>query len=412
MLGRFSVYGFLKNQRYFEPFLILAFLDKGLSFTLIGLLIAFREVWVNILEVPSGALADLYGRKRAMIISFCSYIVSFVVFGLAGSFWLLLTAMFFFAVGEAFRTGTHKAMIFSWLRAQNRTDERTKIYGYTRSWSKIGSAVSVVLAAVFVFVSDSYTTVFFFSAIPYVAGVVNFLGYPDYLERAAQPAKRKVFSHLWHTCQNVFTTAGLRRLLWESMGFEGLFKATKDYLQPVLQATAVVLTAGLVAARGLSEPQKTALLVGPVYMVLHILSAGASRNAHRLVARAGSEERTARQIWLAVCVLFAALVPALYFSLYPVIICGFIVLHVLQDLWRPVLISRFDSEGDEFEGATLLSLENQAKSLGTMALAPLLGFSVDLVEKHGIRGSFWPVAAVGLVIALGFRLSARNAKRS
>ena len=55
MLFRFSLYGFLKNQRYFEPFLVLIFLEKGLSFFLIGLLIGFREVVVDLLEIPSGA---------------------------------------------------------------------------------------------------------------------------------------------------------------------------------------------------------------------------------------------------------------------------------------------------------------------------------------------------------------------
>ena len=47
MLFKFSMYGFLKNQRYFEPFLILAFRAKGLSFFQIGILIAFREVCIE-----------------------------------------------------------------------------------------------------------------------------------------------------------------------------------------------------------------------------------------------------------------------------------------------------------------------------------------------------------------------------
>ena len=64
MLFRFSLYGFLKNQTYFEPFLILAFREKGLSFFQIGLLIGFREVCVNLFEVPSGAVADLYGLPQ------------------------------------------------------------------------------------------------------------------------------------------------------------------------------------------------------------------------------------------------------------------------------------------------------------------------------------------------------------
>ena len=131
----------------------------GLSYFVIGLLIAFRELMINLLEIPTGGVADLCGRRRSMIFSFVAYIISFFIFGISGLAAsaslgplgalvpLLLVAMFFFAVGDAFRTGTHKALIFSWLRLQGRTDERTKVYGYTRSWSKIGSAVSVLIAS-------------------------------------------------------------------------------------------------------------------------------------------------------------------------------------------------------------------------------------------------------------------------
>ena len=91
-----------------------------------------------------------------MMLSFAAYIASFALFGLAEGVALLFAAMALFGVGEAFRTGTHKAMIFTWLRLEGRTDDRTRVYGYTRSWSKYGSALSVVLAAVFVYYSDSY----------------------------------------------------------------------------------------------------------------------------------------------------------------------------------------------------------------------------------------------------------------
>ena len=147
VLWRFSLYGFLKNQRYFEPFLYLAFPDKGLSFAMIGLLISCREIAKNLLEIPSGAIADMWGRRRAMMLSFTAYIASFAVLGYADGLPLLFCGMALFGVGEAFRTGTHKAMIFCWLRAEGRIDERTRVYGYTRSWSQIGSAVSVIVAA-------------------------------------------------------------------------------------------------------------------------------------------------------------------------------------------------------------------------------------------------------------------------
>ena len=160
MLFRFSLYGFLKNQQYYDPFIILAFREKGLSFFQIGILIGFREICVNLLEIPTGVVADMYGRRLAMICSMLAYIVSFVVFGVSDIFWLLFVAMFFFAIGDAFRTGTHKAMIFEWLRHENRTREKTKVYGYTRSWSKTGSALSVVIAAALVFYTGRYSHIF------------------------------------------------------------------------------------------------------------------------------------------------------------------------------------------------------------------------------------------------------------
>ncbi len=408
MLLRFSLYGFLKNQRYFEPFLVLVLLEKGLSFFVIGLLIAFREVTVNAFELPSGAIADVYGRRRSMILSFTAYIASFLVFGLAQHVGLFFLAMFFFAIGEAFRTGTHKAMIFTWLRLENRIDERTKVYGYTRSWSKFGSAVSVVLATGFVFASDSYTYVFYFAIIPYVLGVINFLGYPRELdgEGKGSGSLGKVFRHLREALRVSWRGPHLRRLVLESMGFEGVFHSVKDYLQPVLQAVVVASVAVPAVMAGLTETRQTSLLVGPVYFVLYLLSAVASRQAHRVADRAGGEDRAARRLWGGTVVLFAALVVAACFEVLAVVIVAFLVLHVVQNLWRPILISRFDTYGSESQGATVLSIESQARRGATMVAAPMLGLAVDLVRGHELGGAFWPVGALGVVVSLGFFLTA------
>ena len=150
MLIRFSLYGFLKNLKFFEPVFYLILLnEKELSFTMLGLHVGFGGVCVNIMEIPSGAVADLYGRRRCMVFSFICYITSFIIFAFTKQTLFLFIAMFLFSVGEAFRTGTHKAMIFDWLRLHGRENERTKFYGITRSWSKTGSATSAVIGLIF-----------------------------------------------------------------------------------------------------------------------------------------------------------------------------------------------------------------------------------------------------------------------
>ncbi|MCZ6678849.1 MAG: MFS transporter [Candidatus Poribacteria bacterium] len=393
MLFRFSLYGFLKNQRYYEPFLILAFREKGLSFFQIGILIGFREICINLFEVPSGALADLYGRRRAMILSFSVYVVSFLLFGWSQSLITLFGGMFFLALGDAFRTGTHKAMIFDWLRLQGRDHENTKIYGYTRSWSKMGSAISVLIAGGLVFYSGNYSYIFRFSVIPYLLNIINFLGYPAVLdgERKHGFSMKAVAILLGSALKQAVHHSPLRRLMVESIGFGVMFKASKDYLQPVLKQTAILLPLLLT----LESEKRTALLVSTVYFVLHLLSSVTSRHAHRLADWQGSEEGAARFIWRVEWLLFACLLPLLWFKQYAGVIVTFVALEALQNFWRPVLVSRINLHSTPEMGATILSIESQAKSFATMLLAPLLGLAVD-----GVNG-FWPVGTVGLLIATG-----------
>lgn len=406
MMARFCLYGFLKNQRYYEPFIILFFIDQGLSFAQIGLLIGFRELCLNIGEIPSGALADLYGRRRCLMLSFISYIASFALFGLFPSYGVFFAAMFFFAIGDAFRTGTHKAMIFTWLRIQGRTNEKNKVYGYTRSWSQLGSAVSVVLATVIVLVSNDYSYLFILAIVPYVVGLLNFAFYPRELEgRPPEDVSiRCVFVHLKESLGESIKRKPLRRLMLESMAFGGVFNAVKDYLQPLLKNVALLLPLFV----SMEETRRAAIIVGIVYFVLYLASAYASQKSHKVTEYAGGEKQGSSFLWKAAFLMYLVLIPLLVFELYYWAIAGFVGLFIIQNFWRPILISRFDAFATEEKGATVLSIESQAKSISTMILAPLMGLSVDFLKDHDIGGEFWPVAATGAVIALIILATARN----
>jgi hypothetical protein len=403
MIFRFSLYGFLKNQRYFEPFLFLAFLEKGLDFTDIGLLIAVRELTTNLLEIPSGAVADVISRRFSMILSFGAYIVAFTTLGYASDMNLLYLGMVFFGVGEAFRSGTHKAMIFAWLRSQNREDERVKIYGYTRSWSKYGSAVSVALAAPIVLFTDSYEWIFLAAIVPYALNIVNFLGYPkDLNETDGVVSMAEVVRHAGRTVSDSVRRPRLRRLFFESMGFDGVFAATKDYLQPILAALALTLAVSWITLEDWSETQQAALLVGPVYIVLHLLSGAASKRSHLVSNRAGSEDRAARWLWGISVLVFAGLTISGFTGLLVGAVVAFVALNVLHNLWRPVLISRFDTHGSAIQGASLLSVESQARRVATMIMAPILGYGVDAAIAADSVNPWWPVGALGLLCSILF----------
>ncbi len=426
MIFRFCLYGFLKNQRYFEPFIILAFLEKGLTFWDIGLLVGFREVCTLLLEIPSGAVADVFGRRRSMVLSFLSYIISFLIFATAAQLIFLLPAMFFFALGDAFRTGTHKAMIFEWLRLENRLDERVKVYGLTRSWSKTGSALSSLMAATLVIISGSYTTIFWLAVIPYVLNLINFMGYPESLDGQKKPDANiaAAVNLTGRVLKQSGKEAGLRGLILESMLLEGSFKATKDYLQPILQALALGLPLLVVSElfpANFTPDQRSALLIGLVFFGYFLTMGVASRHAHRWSDALGGEEALTGLMWGLNLVVFAGMGWALWLNQPVGAVVAFILLGMIQNTFRPAQISRFDKNSTPEMGATLLSVESQSKSLAAAVIAPLLGWAVDTKLSQEVAAnpdligdvrSFWPVAAFGVVASLGGLIQRSNRSRT
>nr|HPO03206.1 MFS transporter [Treponemataceae bacterium] len=297
MITRFSLYGFLKNFDFSEPFLILFWLSLGLNFFQIGILVAFQNVLINAMEIPSGAFADLYGRKTCMMISLASYVVSFILFAVAQSFAMLFLPLVFYAMGDAFRTGTHKAMIFDWLKINGRLDERTKVYGYTRSWSNYGSAFSVLIAAAIMIVFRDYRLVFWLSVVPGLVGLWNMYCYPDELNHrnGGTVSVRDVLLHTFSGVKKAVSHPRLRTLVAQNMAFEGCFVVSKDFIQPLLKAQVLVFASYI----ALSEDRATSLGVGAVYFVLHMVSAFTSRRAHGFVKKAKSENRAALILLLA-----------------------------------------------------------------------------------------------------------------
>ncbi len=400
-LFRFSLYGFLKNQKYYEPFLILAFLEKGFSFTAIGALISFRSVSINLLEIPSGALADSWGRRRCMILSMLAYITSFVIFALAGDYWLFYPAMLAFSTGEAFRTGTHKAMIFTWLKKQGRENNRTEVYGFTRSWSNIGSAASVLLAAALVAVTDSYEWVFWVSTVPYVLNVVNFSFYPSWLDREGGKSRdiAEVFGTLRRGVSQCFVKRGLAKLIVENLSFEGYYSAAKDYLQPLLKAAAV--SAPVLLSLSSDNRTRTAILVGITYAVLYLLSSFASRKSHGFAKLARSEFRLSTWILFLAFFMYGISLVGIISGLELLPIASFVVLATSLNIWKPVFTSRFYDYTDEGSGATTLSVANQSKTLSIAIIAPILGFLVDRASLfHSPLMRLWPVALLGIVFSV------------
>ena len=91
---------------------------------------------------------------------------------------------------------------------------------------------------------------------------------------------------------------------------------------------------------------------------------------------------------------------------------AFVLLALFQNVWRPILVGRVASHADSAQTATVLSIESQSRSLFVAVIAPLLGWSVDLITSYDQGLRFLPIAALGLFVSAVMLLTGGTASSS
>jgi len=412
MLARFSLYSALKNQKFYDQFFILALVEKGLSFTEIGWLVALREATIVVMEVPSGAIADVTGRRRVLLLAVAAYMASFACLGFGHSLGSIAAGMALIGFGDSFRSGAHKAMIYRWLQIQDRTDQRTRTYSITRSWGKIGSAGCVLIASAIVWATSSYASTFAWTLVPYVFLFLLLASYPRQLESSSARdgsarSPGAVGSHLRKSIAMVARAGGARRLVLESALFEGVARASRDYLQPLLAVTAATgAVAYLQGSQTIpSADGRISITIGATYFVLFLLAAAATRLSSPLAGRLG-ERRASGLFWIALAPVAAAVLSGDMLRVAAIGAVGLVVLHALFDAWRPIMLGRLDEHVPEEMGAAVLSVESLVRRLATAAVAPVLGWSIDRLSGEELR--LWPISiALGAACLLAIPIRGR-----
>lgn len=376
-IRKFCAYGFLKNLKFFEPYLLIFLMGKGISLFEIGILIAVREVLINLFEIPSGLIADYFGRKKELYCSFSFYIISFLCFFCTDSFPAALLAMAFFGLGEAFRSGTHKAMIYTYLDRRGWQKEKTFVYGLTRSFSLIGSAFGSLVGILLILTVPSVNLIFLFSVVPYILDFLLILSYPSFLDSADQTQRPGVRSLIAEFIENFRKNRMLRRILLEEGMFESTISFIKDLIQPMLDL--IIVGSGAMVLASLSAEDNLNVILGIVYAVLNLLGSAASRRAYLIKGSTGNLSCLYRiHFLLAVSMAALAIVSENPFPVFAV----YLFIYALFNIRKPIFVDEVDEHIAKSERATVLSIASQLKSLFLMLFAPPLGFIGD---RFGIR---------------------------
>lgn len=403
---KFCAYGFLKNLQFFEAFLILFLLDRGLSFTEIGFLYAIREISANIIEIPSGIAADVFGRKKTLAASFVAYIISFIFFYFFKSYSFFIMAFLFYGIGEAFRSGTHKGMMADYLKNNEMQDQMIKYYGHTRSWSQRGLALSSIAAGLIVFYSGSYDKIFLFSIFPFLINFFLILSYPKELDRSCGlnckgelPQVKGILKESWKTLRQGENF----RLMNNSALHTAYLKAMKDYIQPMM--VAVILLVPVFSGKTIEE--RSALLVGIMYFFIFLLTSIASKKSSLL------ENSKIKNIPLFTLItgLSAGLLSGFFYAVHlplPAVIF-FILIYINENLRKPVMTGYLSAQVGNSVLTSILSVQSQLKTILTALIAMSFGIIADI---WGIGAALLIISGFFLIISTLINIQAAHRKNT
>jgi len=391
---KFSLYGFLKNLRFFDAFLILFLVEKGLSYTQIGILYAIREICINVFEVPSGIIADTFGRKLSLAGSFILYIFSFMVFFLFADFWLFMLAFVLFGIAEAFRSGTHKGMIMDYLKYQKRGNQIMNYYGHTRAWSQFGSALSALIAGFIVFYSGSYKYIFLFSVVPYLINFILILSYPPILNRQYGKDHAGEKTGMGYTVKSfimVIKKPAVLKIINSSALFSAYLKSVKDYIQPLMVNIAMILPIIVTV----NEEKRNGIVVGILYFLIYLLTSFASRNSAKVAAL---NKRRIAYITLLSGFITGVVCGIFYIQgLWIISLIAFAGIYIIENIRKPILTGFAAEQVPNTILTSVLSAQSLLSTLLTVLLAPVFGLIAD---RAGIGSSMMAISGVLLLITI------------
>lgn len=145
-IGRYYFFRGLLGRVYL-PILVIYMLDHGLSVGQVAFISTLSFASSFIFEVPSGAIADHLGHRRALIISLLGQALAALCY-LGGTFpWMLIGSVGYMTAGSLL-TGTGEALFFEYLKSQKREAEHLRLSGEGKSFSRIFNIIAVTVGGV------------------------------------------------------------------------------------------------------------------------------------------------------------------------------------------------------------------------------------------------------------------------
>jgi MFS family permease len=350
--------------------------QRGLSLSQAALIDVTFFVAAALGELPTGIVADRFGRKTSLLIGTAMMCFSTLAWIVAPTLPLIMLAYICLGIGYTFLSGAEDALFYESVQRTGRADAYTRLVGRVGATMlgalALGSVASGLLAALdlslpFVVAGLSYVVIF--------AIALTFK--EPRAEETSSGQARKAFGEI------------LRQSL-------ALMRARPALRYPMMYLSLVPLAA-LILETLFVQPQALAFGVpiagvGVVVMALQITNIVGSTWSDRMKAHLGE----GRILYAAPLFIVASLILLAALQLFPALLFIAVISFVTAAL-RPILLSRVQNEVSDELRATLLSMQSLMFTVVAAISQPTLGLIAD---QSGLSAAYVVLAGSLSILTL------------
>lgn len=156
------IYKFISSMDITSAIWVLYLSYKGFSLVQIGLVESIFHVTSFICEIPTGAMADLLGRKRTIVFGRAMAAASAIMMLLANSFWMVALAFIVSALSFNLNSGSEEALVYDTLKILDKEEEYLRINGSLNFIIEVAQGLAVLVGGI---LSDYSFNISYFIAV-------------------------------------------------------------------------------------------------------------------------------------------------------------------------------------------------------------------------------------------------------
>ncbi|MDF2891256.1 MAG: major facilitator superfamily 1 [Clostridia bacterium] len=368
------LYILLQNIDFTRGIWMIYLAGKGMSLTQLGLLETIFHVTSFTMEVPTGAVADLFGRRISRIVGRLTSLISVIILLLSNSFWMFAVSFIFTALSYNLESGAGDALIYDSLKEIGEEDQFMKVNGNKEVFYQAASTISFLIGGILAF--KNYSTAF---TLTIAVGIITALQSFSFKEPSIGIAhrdgsKENMFIKQVSTSLKVIVNnPRIGTLIIFTQSIMAFCTCIFFYLQNYLKAD------------GYNEAA-----IGVIYAVSSLAAAITATQIHRI------ERRIKEQgILLLIPIITIACIWGIALSKYHYVL--FIMMMVTEGIIFVAVSDYINKMIPSENRATILSFASMVFSFFMITLFPVIGVIGD---RYSLSFAFICLAMVGSILVL------------